>query len=175
MDTIDNPGFLIELLEKVTELQINFAQAQIRAGADWIGIGESVGSLVSKDTYRTFAIPYMKRIIEAIHKLDAGARLHICGDITHLLELIPALNVDILDLDWMVDISEVRRILGPDICLAGKFDPVSVLEEGTPADIRSQIKTEVEQGGDKFMICPGCEVTPDTPFENLMAFCPGAD
>lgn len=173
MDTIDNPDFLFELLEKVTGLQVNFAQAQIEAGADWIGIGESVGSLVSKETYQKYAFPYLKRIIEAIHDLDARARLHICGDITHLLDLISALNVDILDLDWMVDIGEVRRILGSDICLAGKFDPVTVLEEGTPEIIKNHVKTEVEQGGEKFMICPGCEVTPDTPFENLMAFCPG--
>jgi len=173
MDVYDNPQFLFELLEIITKVEIEFAKEQIKAGATFIGIGESVGSLVSAKTYREFALPYMKRIINEIHKMKAKARLHICGNITHILELIPETDVDIVDLDWMVSIKEAREKFGPDICITGNFDPVAVLLEGTPDDIKRHIEEEEKDGGDKYMICPGCEVPPDTPLENMLAFCPG--
>ena len=73
----------------------------------------------------------------------------------------------------MVSIKEAREILGPDICITGNFDPVAVLLEGTPDDIKRYINEEEKEGGDKYMVCPGCEVPPDTPLENMLAFCPG--
>jgi len=173
LDTIDNPDFLFELLEKLVELEIRFAEEQIKAGAEWIGIGESVGSLVSSKTYQTFGIPYMKRLIDAVHRMGVRARLHICGDITHILPLIAELNVDIVDLDWMVSIRTARQKLGENVCIAGNFDPVEVLLKGTPDEIKRHIREGEEQAGDKYMVCPGCEVAPDTPYENIMAFCPG--
>jgi len=174
MDTIDNPEFLFELLDIIVEVETKFAIEQIKAGAESIGIGESVGSLVSEKTYRRFALPCMKKMIDIIHEFKAKVRLHICGDITHLLGLIGELNVDIVDLDWMVSIKRAREILGSDVCVAGNFDPVSVLLKGTPEDIRRCVEEEGNDAGQKHMICPGCEVPPDTPMENMLAFCPGA-
>lgn len=175
MDTIDNPDFLFELLELITRIEINFAKEQIKAGAEFIGIGESVGSLMSEKTYRKFALPSMKKIVNEIHRMDAKVRLHICGDIYHLLELIPEINVDIVDLDWMVGIGDARRKFGPDICIAGNFDPVAVLLRGTPEEIRSHVLEGEKQGGAHYMVCPGCEVPRDTVLENMLAFCPGKD
>lgn len=173
MDTIDNPQFVFDLLEFTCDLELRFAEAQIGAGAEWIGIGESVGSLISNDTYETFALPYMKKMVDGIHKMNARARLHICGDITHILNLMSTIDVDIVDLDWMVNIETAREKLGPSICLAGNFDPVTVLQNGTPAEIKKHVQEAAMQAGQNYMICPGCEVTPDTPRENMLAFCPG--
>ncbi len=173
MDTIDNPEFLFDVLERVTEIEISFAEEQVKAGADWIGIGESVGSLVSRETYRKFAFPYLKRIIDSVHWAGAKVRLHICGDFTHLFPLIRELDIDITVLDWMVSFERAREELGPEKCLAGNFDPAAVLEEGTPEMILSKIEDAEKAAGERYMVCPGCEVTPDTPIENMMAFCPG--
>ena len=175
MDIYDNPDFLFELLEITADVEIKFAQEQIKAGAEFIGIGESVGSLVSEKIYRRFSLPYIKRIIDEIHKMNAKVRLHICGDITQILTVVPEMNVDIIDLDWMVSIEKTREICGPDLVVAGNFDPVAVLLKGTPETIKKHIREEGEQAGDKYMVCPGCEVPPDTPIENMLAFCPGEE
>ena len=105
--------------------------------------------------------------------MNAKVRLHICGDITQILTVVPEMNVDILDLDWMVSIEKTREICGPDLVIAGNFDPVAVLLEGTPEIIKKHIREEKKQAGDKYMVCPGCEVPPDTAIENMSAFCPG--
>jgi len=173
MDVYDNPQFLFELLEVITKVEIEFAKEQIKAGATFIGIGESVGSLVSAKTYREFALPYIKRIINEIHKMNIKVRLHICGDTTHLLELISEMNVDMYDPEWMVNIKEARQKLGPDVCIAGNFDPVAVLLNGNPENIKKHIEETEKQAGDKYMVCPSCEVPPDAPIENMLAFCPG--
>ena len=73
----------------------------------------------------------------------------------------------------MVSIEKTRQICGEDLCIAGQFDPVAVLLQGNPEIIKEKVKEEGRQAGEKHMICPGCEVPPDTPMENLLAFCPG--
>ena len=173
MDSIDNPEFLHELLERVTEIEIRFAEEQVKAGADWIGIGEAVGSLVSQDTYRQFAFPYTKRIADAVHSAGAKVRLHICGDISHQFPVLREMGADIIDLDWMVSFAKARKELGPGACLAGNFDPAGILEKGTAREVRSKIEEAAREAAPNYMVCPGCEVTPDTPMDNMMAFCPG--
>jgi MtaA/CmuA family methyltransferase len=175
MDTVDNPDFVFELVERTAAFELRFAEEQVRAGADWIGIGESVGSLVSVDTYQTFALPALKMLTDTIHEFGARVRLHICGDITHLLPVLADVLIDIIDLDWMVDIKTARQHLHSATVIAGNFDPVSVLAEGTPEDIRTSIQAGQAAAGERYCIAPGCEVPPDTPLENLLAFCPGRD
>lgn len=175
MDVYDNPDFIFELLEITTAVEIAFAKEQIRAGAEFIGIGESVASLVSNETFRKFSLPYMRRIIDEIHKMNAKVRLHICGDITQILGTLCELDIDILDLDWMVSIEKTREICGTELVVAGKFDPVAVLQDSNPEIIKKHIEEEARQAGDRYMVCPGCEVPPDTSLENMLAFCPGKD
>lgn len=174
-DTVDNPDFVFALVERTTALELQFAAEQVHAGADWIGIGESVGSLVSVDTYRTFALPALRQLIDGIHTHGARVRLHICGDITHLLPALADVLIDIIDLDWMVDMHTARQVLHPATVIAGNFDPVSVLAEGTPEIICRSIREGHVAVGDRYCVAPGCEVPPDTPLDNLLAFCPGPE
>lgn len=56
------------------------------------------------------------------------------------------------------------------ICAAcGNFDPVAVLLQGTPLEIRNAVKKCLEVSNDNTLIAAGCEVPRDTPVENLSA------
>lgn len=65
-DLIDQPDWVIELLEFCLEISIDFAQEQIRAGADIIGLGDAVCLQISPEMYRQFALPYEKKIFDAV-------------------------------------------------------------------------------------------------------------
>jgi putative ABC transport system permease protein len=56
--------------------------------------------------------------------MGAFVKLHICGNITHLLPGIADLGVDILDVDHMVSLSFVREAVGGRVAIAGNMDPV---------------------------------------------------
>jgi uroporphyrinogen decarboxylase len=72
----------------------------------------------------------------------------------------------------MVPLDEARAAVGPQVTLAGNFDPSAVLLQGTPQEVADAARRNVEMGGRRFILQPGCEVPPGTPEQNIRAFCP---
>jgi uroporphyrinogen decarboxylase len=108
-------------------------------------------------------------LISFIHECGAAVKLHICGDTTHLLEAFRALNADIIDLDWQVDIDQARRILGIEVVIGGNINPVLV-QDKTEHVVFEMSKALVDRYKDqKYLLAAGCEITVLTPHENLMA------
>jgi MtaA/CmuA family methyltransferase len=171
LDLMDDRPFVRHLFDWVVELEIAFARAQIEAGCDLIGIGDAAASLVSAEIYEELVLPGEQRIVQAIHDAGAVARLHICGNTTHLLPLMPQTGCEIIDLDHLVPLAAARPALGPEPILLGNFDPVSALLEETPAGVRAWCRKCHEAYAPRHIIGPGCEVPPNTPRANLLAMC----
>ena len=171
MDLLDDAVFAGELMDLCLEVAIEFARAQINAGADTIGVGDAIASQVDPDTYETLIQPREKKLVKAIQDMGAYVKLHICGNITHLLPGIADLGVDILDVDYLTDIRTVREIVGDRVALAGNMDPVSIVKNGTPSEIRSAMKKAYAEAGNPYMVAAGCEIPAGTPVENLRALC----
>jgi len=171
MDTMEDTNFVCELMDLCAEVGIDFAKAQIKAGADTIGIGDAIASQVSPDFYESLIQPREKLLVNAIHNAGGYVRLHICGNITHLLPGISDLGMDILDVDHMVDISLVRKSVGNKVVISGNIDPVEGVMRGTPASIREYVRRAYQSVGNPFMVNAGCEIPSKTPAENLKAFC----
>jgi uroporphyrinogen-III decarboxylase len=115
--------------------------------------------------------PREKRLVRAIQEMGAYVKLHICGNITHLLPGIADLGVDILDVDHLVDMARVRGAVGGRVAIAGNVDPVSVVRNGTPGAIRDAVRKAYEQVGNPYIVNAGCEIPAGTPVDNLKAFC----
>jgi MtaA/CmuA family methyltransferase len=171
MDTLEDRDFLAGLLGLCVEVGIDFAKAQIAAGADTIGIGDAIASQLSPDTYESLIQPREKLLVEAIHDAGSFVRLHICGNITHLLPGIADLGVDILDVDHMVDVVHVRGVVGEDVAISCNINPVKGIMQGTPASIYEYVNRTYRSVGNPFMVSAGCEIPPGTPPENLKALC----
>jgi len=172
MDLIDKPEMFVEAGETIIENEIKFAVAQIEAGADMIGVGDSAASLVTPDMYAELVLPLEKKLFDAIHEAGATVKLHICGNISNIIQFIPKSGADIIDVDWMVFLSRSRELVGPDVTLCGNFNPTGALVEGSPEDVANEARECLRTGGDRFILMPGCEVPPPTPEENIRAFCP---
>ncbi len=169
LDLIEQPDRLVELLEICADVEITFARAQVEAGAHIIGLGDAIASQVSSEMYREFALPYERRIFEAVHAMGALTRLHICGNTTHLLPDMIASGADILDLDWMVDWNSACATWGQQIALCGNVDPVAVILQSTPEVVHDRILDCLRAGGDRCFSAAGCEIPDGTPLENLHA------
>ena len=169
IDLNQRPDWVHELLEQVAEVEIEFAQEQIKAGADIIGLGDAVASQVSPDMYRRFALPYEQRIFAAVQALGGKARLHICGDTTHILAAMTESGADIIDIDWMVDIQRAAVVFGDKAALCGNFDPVGVMLQGSQEEVYAAVADCQMKGGERYFSAAGCEVPDGTPRENLDA------
>jgi MtaA/CmuA family methyltransferase len=170
MDFYDSPSFVRDLVSFVVETGLAFARAQVEAGADYIGIGDAAASLIGPDLYREFVWEAEKRCIGEIHRMGVPVRLHICGNITPLLDMLADVDADLVDLDSMVSVKEAREKLGPGRCLAGNINPVADLLHGTPQGVEQGLAAcFAEAGGSAYAVAAGCEVPRDTPAPNLLA------
>lgn len=171
IDLMKDEVFASELMDLCVEVGISFARTQVHAGADTIGIGDAVASLVSPHTYKKLIQPREKQLVRAIQDMGAHVKLHICGNITHLLPGIADLGIDLLDVDHMVKMSTVRDTVGHRVTIAGNIDPVAVVRNGTPTAIKNAILSAYEEVGNPHMVNAGCEIPSGTPIENLRALC----
>lgn len=171
LDLMDDGDFSNELMHCCTEVAIEFARAQIEAGADTIGVGDAIASQVGADIYEELILPHEQRLVAAIHGMGGKVKLHICGNIAHLLPGIASLGIDVLDVDHMVDLEAVRTQLGPKVVLAGNMDPVRMIRNGTPGEIRSAVREARRKSGAAYLVNAGCEIPSGTPRENLAALC----
>lgn len=171
MDLLDDEPFAEALMDRCLEVGIAFAKAQLDAGADTIGIGDAVASQVSPDIYQRLILPREKRLVQAIQTAGGLARLHICGNISHLLKDIAGLQVNVLDVDHMVDMEKVRQAVGRKVTLAGNLDPAAAVRFGKPKAIRQAVEKIYGQVGNPFLVNAGCEIPAGTPAANLKALC----
>ena len=168
-DLYERPEWVLELLEICTQQAIVFAQAQVRAGADMIGLGDAVCSQVSPKMYRQFALPYEQRIFAAVREMGVVPRLHICGNTSRILTDMVTSGAAIVDLDWMVDFGAAARQHGDKVALCGNFDPVAVMLQGSPAQVKEAARACLTAGGSRCFSMAGCEIPDATPDANLLA------
>jgi MtaA/CmuA family methyltransferase len=169
LDFHDDPRFVRDLFAFCVEMELQFAEVQIEAGADVIGIGDAAVSLVGPRIYREFIWPYEKRLVDGIRDMGARVRLHICGNTRACLAGMGELGCAVVDLDWMSPMSEGRTRMGAGQVILGNIDPVAVLRNGDPARIQAAVAECHRAAGNRFIVGAGCEVTRDTPHENLVA------
>lgn len=164
-----DPDGSVLLLDKCVEMAKQFAKAQLDAGCHIIGMGDAVCSQIDAGTYDTYVRDRHKEIISFIHEQGGLVKLHICGNITHLLPSIKEINADIVDLDWQVSLDQARDILGERVTLCGNINPVLVQDLSAEEVYRLSKELVNSQKGQRFILSAGCEITVNTSPENLMA------
>ena len=170
MDIAEEAPFLNEVFEIVFAQQCLFAKAQVDAGADFIGVGNAVASLLGPVYYERFAMDYDTKLTEYIHSLGAKVKLHICGNTTPLRELVrDRVKPDIFDIDWMVDFSSsVQMYKNSATAINGNMDPVGIMLQGDPDAVKKAVSACLSACDERTLIAAGCEIPAETPEQNLM-------
>jgi len=101
--------------------------------------------------------------------MGAIAKLHICGNITDLMDDIKSVGADIVDIDWMVDYKTACDKMKGTASICGNIDPVRIIKDGTPEIIRKAVWSCLDAGDETSFISSGCEIPVGTPHENLLA------
>ncbi len=172
LDIIDRPDLFLEACNIIIQNEITFAVAQVKAGADMVGVGDSAASLIAPKMYTELVLPLEQKLIAAIHEAGAAAKLHVCGNIKNIVQHMAQSGTDIIDVDWMVPLKMARELTGPEVTLCGNFNPAGVLFHGSSEEVADTARQCLKDVPDKFILMPGCEVPPATPEENIRAFCP---
>ena len=171
LDFDDDPGFVRDLFEFAVATALDFARAQVDAGADLIGVGDAAASLIGPPIYEEFVWPFERKLVDGLHDLGTRVRLHICGRTRRLFSGMGKLGAEIVDLDWPAPMREARIEMGSRQVLLGNLDPVAILRNGTPERVTETVAACHLAAGVNYIAGAGCEVVRDTPVENLRALC----
>ena len=151
---------------KYTQEEFITAGATIGSCAD----PTASGDMISKRIFEEFAAPYMKKVHDWYKSQNVATSLHICGNIDDRIDIIANTNLDILSADHKVDIVRAAKILNGRVIIGGNADPVSIIMDRTPDDVRMFYEDLIEKlDGYPYIIMPGCSVPTSTAIQNVLA------
>jgi MtaA/CmuA family methyltransferase len=169
LDFSDDPGFVHDLFAFAVHQAVEFARAQVDAGAEIIGVGDAAASLVGPAIYREVVAPHERRLVDAIHAMGALVRLHICGNTRRSVDVMASLGADIVDLDSLVPLDRARADAGPAQVLLGNLNSVTELMASTPEAVTARVAACHAAAGPRFIVGAGCEIPAATPHVNVDA------
>jgi uroporphyrinogen decarboxylase len=170
-----DPGFVKKVVDFAARLNLEFYRPLIEESViEVVSIADPTasGDLISKKHFDEFALPYLRRINREFKKKGVYSLVHICGDTTDKLASILECGATCFTLDYKVDLKAAKELFKGKMCIAGNVDPVGVMNEKTPEEVKEAslraIKDGAEGGG--YVLMPGCDIPPSVPLENIQAF-----
>ncbi len=173
-DSIKNPDYVHKVLRLVTDTTIEFIKEAAKIDVN-IGIADpsSSGTLISKNMFEQFALPYLIEIVDIIKVLGKDSPyLHICGNTKKILNLMADTGAGSLSIDDAVDLEEAKNIVGKRVALIGNVKPTETMYLGTPEDVEKDAKECLKKAYDTpkgYVLALGCGFPIDTPPENVIA------
>jgi uroporphyrinogen decarboxylase len=135
------PAATHKLLNKLTNVVIQYLNTQIESGVDTVMLFDSWGGVLSNAAYEEFSLQYLKRIVENLVKKYDGK------DIPNIvftkgggvwLDKIAALKSTAIGLDWTIDIAKAKSQVGVNTALQGNLDPI-ILAVGDKLAIKKDV------------------------------------
>ncbi len=164
---------VLAVLEFTTELCVSYLQSFIQTGVEIVSIAEpsASGDLISPQQFEQFVVPSLQKAVNRLKQQGVWVTLHICGNITNRLELIPTIGIDLLSVDYKVDLGQVQSKLGGKVAFAGNMNPVAIMQNATVAEVADACQACLRQVGDTpgYILMPGCDIPPGVPLANIQA------
>lgn len=159
-----SPKVLHRLLDRITEMTIDYLTYQARCGVAAVQLFESAAFLLSHAQYQEFALPYQQRIFAALKGVVPTINFARQWD---GLDDLDAAGADIISLPASIGIREARAHLGADRVFQGNLDNY-LLAHGAEEDIAAAMAACVSAGehrGHIFNLSHG--LLRETPFERV--------
>ncbi|KAJ1569937.1 hypothetical protein HK096_009312, partial [Nowakowskiella sp. JEL0078] len=143
-----HPNESHKLLQKITDIAVEFLVGQARAGAQLLQVFESWGGELSPELFNIFALPYIRQISNRVKaELSSKANPHFeelppmaifARGSHYALESLTNIDYDVISLDWTINPVLAKERTKGKVTLQGNADP-SVLY-GTPDVIRKEVE-----------------------------------
>lgn len=163
----DDPEGFELLMDRVTELLVDYCRLQIEAGVQAFQIFDTWAELLPPHAFRAVLKPRVTRMLEAV---SAVPRIYFPKGTAAYLDDLGDLPVEAVGCDWSVELDDARRRVGPDVTLQGNLDPLTLLAE--PARIETAVAGMLDRVADDpaYVANLGHGLVPATPEANVHAF-----
>jgi len=165
MMVLDDPDKLAAIMERLCQVTVRSAEAQIRAGADLLCLGDHCSrDMCSPLTYRDFLLPLHRRLVQQI---TCPLVLHTCGDTADRIEAIAESGIGCFHYDTRIPAAVARRLAGDRMALMGGISNINSLLPADEAAIRADVRQALNAGIN--VIGPECAIPLSTPLACLRA------
>ena len=154
------------LLQKITDSTINYMKGQVAAGADMLQLFDSWAGALSPAQYDEFALKYIAQICDAIKDVPFTV---FAKDAQFARRKMGQLNCDTIGLDWTMDITESREMIGNTKTLQGNMDPC-LLYADRDVIKKEAIKMLKQFGPHRHIANLGHGLYPDLEVDNVRCF-----
>ena len=167
-----DPQLLHSLLQKLTDVTIDYLCMQIDAGVSTLMLFDTWGGLLTTSAYQEFSLHYLHAIVEGVltkrPESNVPFILYTKGGAGWLPMMLHS-GVNALGLDWTVDLSKARQQVGMNVCLQGNLDPAVLLS--TPEEVKRQVAALLKDidGNIGHIFNLGHGIDRTTPIENVNA------
>ncbi len=144
----NQPEVMHALLDQLSNVVIDYLNAQIEAGAQAVQIFDSWGGALSHSAYLEFSLQYMKKIIAGLKREHEGRKVPVIMFTKgggQWLDAMADSGADALGLDWTTSLTSARKQVGDKVALQGNMDP-SVLY-AKPDRIREEVESILSEYG----------------------------
>ena len=172
--TFKKPDFVHKVTDFTTRLLIHLYEPLVKDGTlEVISLADPTasGDLISKKQFKEFAVPYLKKFTDWAKQQNRHTLLHICGNTSDRLDLMPDTGASCISLDHKTDIALAKETLQGRMCFGGNIDPVGVMLQASPQEVEEVSRKTIETAGTDgwFVLMPGCDIPPTVPYENIQA------
>ena len=122
------------LMEKVSEVLIDYLKMQVKAGAQTLQVFDSWIGCIGPHDYREFILPYTKKVLDGVSFLGVPV-INFSTGTSAMLNLIYQAGGDVMGFDWRVHLDEAWKAVGYEKAIQGNLDPsvlfapISVIRE----------------------------------------------
>ncbi|MBI2438698.1 MAG: hypothetical protein HYV36_07805 [Lentisphaerae bacterium] len=182
LDLAEKPAVVEAMLRRIVAYFVEYNRRVFKAAEGHIDLfmmgddfGMQQGLLCSVEMWRKYFKPGFKQFIEVAHQANIKVMHHTCGAVRELISDFIECGLDILQSLQPraagMNLKELKREFGKDLCFHGSIDIQRTLPYGTTEDVRNEVKERMEagkpQGG--FIIGTAHNIQADTPLENVLA------
>lgn len=175
MATITNPDKLNTVCEFSRNIILQYVKSLINAEAQLICVLEPSAAMLGQQEFIKFSANHVTPIVDYCNANEADTIYHICGNTTHLVEIMKNTGVDALSLDSKeagVDLKVVAEKTNDEVVLIGNLNPTGKILSGTPDEVSTEtteLLTEMNNY-ENYILSTGCDLPQEVPLENIDAF-----
>lgn len=169
----EEPDMVHAVMEKTTAFLIDYCKAYKAVGANGVVMAEPLTGLLSPALAEEFSAPYVKRIVDAVQSDDFLVVYHNCGNNVALMaDSIADTGAWAFHFGNAADMEQMLQKLPADRLVLGNVDPAGVICRGTPETVRAAVRDVLGRCGGypNFCLSSGCDIPPQSPWENIDAF-----
>ena len=154
------------LLEKLATVLREYAQQQVKAGADAIQIFDSWAGALAPADYREFILPVTRELVRSVQAMGVPV-IYFGVDTATLLPAMRETGADVLGLDWRTPLARAWRELDYRCAVQGNLDPITLFAE--PELIDRRVAAILADAGHRpgHIFNLGHGIVPGTPVEHV--------